>query len=147
MGCEHLCQSVIEVLLFDQWLFLSRVIVDLSLLSLINVRCFIMCQVLGVHLFYIGCHWSFFLLSLVFPFLLSGGFALGFYWQYIIFFIGFFHLPTLSFRKMPHFLIFNNLRKGSNQLSFWGIHHGHSIGVVIVSKIGNNKKILSCIDL
>jgi hypothetical protein len=56
-----------------------HLISDISLLSLINVRCFKVCQVLGVHLFEIGCHWSFFLLSFLFPFLLGGGFTLGFF--------------------------------------------------------------------
>jgi hypothetical protein len=66
VGCEHLCQLSIEVILFDQWLFMSIVIIDISLLSLINARCFKMCQVLGVHLFQIGCHECSFCLVLYF---------------------------------------------------------------------------------
>jgi len=56
---------------------MSIVIINISLLSLINARCFKMCKELGVHSFQIGRHWSFFLHSLIFHFLLNGGFALG----------------------------------------------------------------------
>ncbi len=124
VGCEHLCQSIIEILLFDQWLFITIVITNICLLNLLNARCLRMCRILRVHFFEIGCHWSFFLFNLLFPFLLSGSFALVFSWQYMQFVFWFFHLPTLSIYRMPHFLIYNSLRKGSNWLSSWRIHHG-----------------------
>jgi hypothetical protein len=78
VGCEHLCQSTIEVLLFDHWIFISTIITYISLLNLIYARCFRMCQVLGIRLFEIGHHWLFFCLVFYFLFLLNGGFTLGF---------------------------------------------------------------------
>jgi hypothetical protein len=147
VGCEHLCQSIIEVLLFDEWIFISTIITYIFLLSLINARCFRMCQVLGVHLFEIRHHWSFFCLVFYFLFYLMGVSPWAFLSNIYNFFFGFFHLPTLSFGRMPHFLLFNNLCKGSIQLSFWEIRHGHFISLEIMSKIKCNIVFFSCIKL
>jgi len=78
---------------------MSTIIVDISFLSLIDVRCFRMYQVLGVHFFRIKCHLSFFLFNLLFPFLLSRGFTLGFFWQYRICSLVFPIYPLCSFVK------------------------------------------------
>jgi len=126
---------------------MSIVLANISLLSLINARCFIMCQVLGIHLFQIGHHWSFFLFSLLFPFLLSGGFTLGFFWQYIICSLVFPVCPLCPFVECLIFPISNNLHKGSNQLSPRGICHGCSFGLKIIPKIECNNVFLSWIEL
>jgi hypothetical protein len=48
--------------------------------------------------------------------------------------------PLLLFSpKVLHLLIFNNLRKGSNQVSSLGVHHGLAICSKIESKIICNK--------
>jgi hypothetical protein len=63
------------------------------------------------------------------------------------FFFVFLHFPTLSFCRMPHFLISNSLCKGLNWLPSWGIRHGHFICLKFLSKIECNNVFLSCIEL
>jgi hypothetical protein len=101
VGCGHLCQSIIEVLLFDKWIFISTVITYISLLSLINARCFRMCQVLGIHLFDIGHHWSSFVWSFI-SFFIKWGFHLGLFLTiYIIFSLFFSMCPPCLFVECP----------------------------------------------
>jgi len=143
IGCEHLWSNF-EIILFDQWLFMSTIIIDISILNLINVRCFRMCQILGFHFFIldnIGC----FCIVLYFLFYSVGVLVWTFLSNIYNLFFGFSHLPTLSFCKIPHFLIFNNLHKGSNRLSSRGICHGHFFGLGIASKIECNNMFISCI--
>ncbi len=126
---------------------MSTIIVNIFVLSLIHARCFRMCQLLGFHFFILDAIGHCFCIILYFLFYLVGVLALTFLGNIYNFFFGFSHLPTLSFCRMPHFLIFNNLHKGSNQLSSWRICHGHSFGSDIASKIECSNMFLSCIQL
>jgi hypothetical protein len=77
------------------------IISDISFTSLINARCFIMCQVLRVHLIQIRCHWSFFCL-VFFLFFIKWEFRLGlFLATYIICYLFFPICPLCHFIECP----------------------------------------------
>ncbi len=146
-SCEHSCQSEFEVILFDQCLFMSIIIVDIFVLSLINARCFGMYLLLGFHFFKFDAIGHCFCIGIHFLFYWVRVSAWTFLGNIYNFSFGFPHLPTLSFCRTPHFLIFNNLYKRSNRLSSWGICHGRYFGSDIASKIKCNNVFLSCIQL